>query len=178
MRSNEFKGASLAEAVRNATAAYRKPGIIKANSFCDTLIRRFDSKKIRADHILDRVTELEREVDNLRDAARAAGLAAALSALGAASGALGSLARVLRIIRRLRLGKATRRELSELVPIVGSAFSALISAFGAASALEQARRLEREVERLKAQYDNLTDELIEITEDYADSNCHLTPGIV
>lgn len=178
-RNNDFRGATLAEAIRKATADYRRgraaPG---SNPFCDRLISRFDAKKVKADHLLDRITDIEREIDGLKDTARAAGLAAALSALAAAGGALATLARVARALRRLRLGKATRQDLLALIPVFGPAASAIISSLDAASALKKAERLKSEVQRLKASYADLTDDLLAIAEQYEDANCHLEPAMV
>ncbi|WP_425407708.1 hypothetical protein [Hyphococcus sp.] len=178
MRSNEFRGADLAEAVRNATAAYRKPTITEAKSYCRNLFNEFDRKKTRFDHMHDRIVDMQREINRLEDQARNARNTAALSALIAAAGALGSAARGLDKLRKLRLGKFTKGDLLDLVPFVGGALSAGANALGARSAFREARRLEQEIERVKSQHERLGDELISLAESYENSNCHLRPGIV
>ena len=173
-KQNHFKGATLAEAVRNAMAAYRKTGALEAKSVCSDLRTEFDRKKIGFDHIHDRIVDMQREADRLEDQARDARNAALLSALVTLGGALGSAARGLNKLRRLRLGKFTRRDLLDLVPVVGGALSTGANALNAMSAFSEARRLKQEIERLKSQNDMLGDELIGIAVSYENSNCHLS----
>ncbi|WP_133162298.1 hypothetical protein [Hyphococcus luteus] len=176
-KQNHFSGASLAEAVMNATAAYREENVLEAKSYCSDLRAEFDRKKIGFDHIHDRIVDMQREVNRLEDQARDVRNAALLSALIALGSALGSAARGLTKLRRLQLGKFTRRDLLDLAPFVGGALSAGANALSARSAFSEARRLEREIERLKAQHERLGDELLDLAKSYENSNCHLRPGV-
>lgn len=177
VQSNEFTGATLAEAARKATEAYRKDSIIEVKSFCENLRSKFDFKNLEADRIFDRVSDMEREVDSLKQQARDAELAAILAALSTAAGALGSILRALRKYKNLKLDKFMKEELLELVPYIGGAFATGLAAMSAASALKEARRLEREIERLRDRFDRLAGEMISITQSYERGNCHLGSGI-
>lgn len=79
VKQNEFRGATLAEAVSKATAAYREAETQNSNSYCRSLLVRFDRKKQDSDRIHDRIVDIQREVDNLKSTARQARLAAVLA---------------------------------------------------------------------------------------------------
>ncbi len=173
VKSNEFNGASLADAVKQATAAYRRVDSYEAKSYCSDIRNRFDRKKLEADQIFDRIVDMQREVDRLENEARRAQLDVAIAALIALAGALGSAARAVQKLRRLQLDKFTKGELLNLLPVIGGALTAAARAGDAASALKAARRLSQEIDRLYARVDRLGDELIGLAESYVASNCHL-----
>lgn len=171
--SNEFKGADLRNAVRQATAAYGGQPPIEAKSFCEDLQIRFRFNKQEADRIFDRIVDLQREVDRLKQQARDAEIAAAIAALSGLAGSLGSVLRGLGKLRALRLDRFTRQDLLGLIPFIGGALSAAAAAASAASALEEAKTLQGEIERLETRFNNLGDDMLDITESFERANCYL-----
>ena len=172
VKSNEFTAATLVGAVKKATAAYQKPERIEQKSYCRDLRNRFDFRKLQADDLFDRIIDLRRDVERLKGQARDAQIAAAISALVTVGGALGTAARAISKIRRLKLGRFTKRDLLDLLPVIGGALGIAASTASAASALKEAKNLEKEIERLTHRYDQMADELMGLVESYENSNCH------
>lgn len=170
VKSNEFSGVRLRDAVKAVTVAYHGNGPQEAKSFCRDLVTRFDLRKRDADHIHDRIVDIQREVDGLRQAAQAEALVTIVTALVAALGRAGS---ILRRLRALRLRVPTLQELERLGPEGAAAFASAVSALLAADALDEARRLTRELDGLRAEYNRTVNEMRSLAESYERGNCHL-----
>ncbi len=172
VNSNEFKGARLAEAVRQATAAYRwdSPRLECKDACTDLALDLADFKR-EAARALDSAEELMRQSERLADAARRDALQAVVNSAIAAAGAFGSAARALRILKGLRFNELSRRDWIGLIPLVGGGFLAGANALDAIKNSDEARRLAQNAERDYRNADRLGDEIVRIAEEYRRSNC-------
>ncbi len=172
MRSNEFTGATLEEAVRKATAVYRKGDLnFEHMRNCRILETELESFKRDASLLLDRAEDLQREADAMADAARREALDAVVGAAVAAAGAFGSAIRALRLLRRMKFADLRRRDWLGLVPIVGGGFIAGASALDAIKDSREADRLAMEARRGIQKAERLGDEIVWIAYEYRRLNC-------
>lgn len=178
VQSNEFKGATLADAVRNATAAYDRKTHYQEKSYCRDLRSDYDAKKQEMDRIWDRIVDLQREVDGLKRQAAAAQLTALVSAAAVAARALANAKRIAGFLRRLRLDGRTLNGLQRNAPDGATALLSAATALAGQSALSEVRELEQEITRLKARYDQIVDDMMGFAESFARANCHLGSGVV
>ncbi len=177
VQSNEFKGATLAEAVKNATAAYGGQVEIEAKSFCEDLKNEYARKKQEYDRIHDRIVDLRREADGLKRRATAEQLVSLATAAALAARALGNVARVIKFLRRFKLDRSTLQSLQRNAPDGATALTSAATALAGQASLAQARELGREIDRLNARYQRLVNEMIELAESYTRGNCHLGSGL-
>ncbi len=173
VKSNEFKGTDLAEAVRKATAAYDRKPIIEVKSFCRDLRLEYDSKKQELDRIHDRIVDLQREADGLKRQATAEQLASLATAAALTAKALGNAARIVKFLRSFRLDGATLRSLQRNAPEGVTALTAAGIALAGQVALEQARELGRTIDQLKARYERIANDMMDVADSFTRGNSHL-----
>jgi hypothetical protein len=173
MRSNEFNGASLGEAVRNATAAYGARGLhceLKNQKRCNDLILEMNNLSREATRYSDRAGQLEREAESLKQEAIVDFGFAAVAALSGAAAALLRLKRILRVIGRFRQGKVSHDDLAELLNLIGPLASA-IAALRAFSKLAEVQRLVREAEDLLDHSERLGNQYTAAVDEYVRYGC-------
>ena len=178
VRSNEFKGATLAETVRNATAAYRKHGFCehKNQRRCNDLILSISSLSNLAFDLASDAQSLEREAEALRREARNDILNAAFAALGGFIAALARLRRVLKVIERAtRNKKLNRDEIFELLAAAGVLGSLALSVSAALKLLD-AEKLVHQAETLAQQSESLGKRLEALQEEYDRLGCGENPA--
>lgn len=172
VKSNEFSGNCLSEAVRAATAAYEKPEITK--SFCTDIKHEYNVESRKLDRLLYRITDLQRIADNLEAQARLEALASLVTLFALAIRNLKFAARLINRLRRPKLRNDTKRELDDIVPDVASALLAAGMAMAQAKSLDAARELSREIDGLRAEYEQIANNMISLAESYERGNCHLS----
>ncbi len=172
MRSNEFKGASLAEAVRNATAAYRRRPVYECKRSCAEVEIRVELAKNKLADQADRAEELGRRAENLAREARRKALVAAVEAFIAIAGPLGAFGRAARLIARLSKGKLDLQDVQKLVPAIAAVLAAK-DALDAIGELSEARTMARQAESLMRSAENTRDDLFELIREF--DNCEPTP---
>jgi hypothetical protein len=172
VKSNEFKGATLAEAVKNATAAYRRPKRceIKNQRRCNNLLLIMNNLSRQATRHADRAERLQSEADSLKREAAADFGFAAVAALSGVAAALLRLKRVLRVIGRARKGNISRADLAELLNLIGPAASAL-AVLQAISKFKEAERLIRDAEDFLDSAERIGAEYIENFDEYRRLGC-------
>lgn len=172
MKSNEFAGATLGEAVRNATAAYRDaPG--ERKNFCSGLRSQYDRKRSDLDRIQQDVGDLKDKIDDLqRDAARANFIALALSA-GTAARAATKWRGILNLLRRFKLDRDALDAILRNGPDASAAATAVLSALFAIQDNDEAEKLSREVSRLQARSDRIIEQMEDLAQSFLNGNCHL-----
>ena len=169
VQSNEFKGATLADAVRKATAAYDRTD--EAKSYCEQLRNRFEAKKQEQDRILDEALDLKREIERLERQAIREKLTAIAGYLAAGASSLRALDRLFSRLRRLDLGKDKASDLSSIVTGVTSAIVGAISDLAAADTMSEVRGLKRELDRLLANFNRTADDMLDLMESFDRAHC-------
>ncbi len=172
MKSNEFPGATLGEAVRNATAAYRRSPRLKFRRSCAEVEIRIELAKSKLSDVADESDDLKRRAESLEREAARKFRDAAVEALILFAGPLGVLGRVARLIARLSKGRLDRRDVQKLIP----AIAAVVAAKDALEAIEnfqEARMLARQADSLIRSAEDTRDELFDLLDELA--NCEPTP---
>ena len=161
MKSNEFTGASLYDAVRNATAAYDRTPDLELKRSCAEIEIRIELEKSKLSDVADRSEELKRRAESLEREARRKLLKATAEALIAIAGPLGLLGRIARLIVRLRKGRITRRDVQNLVPAI-AAVTAAKDALDAIDDFQEAGALASQADRLINNAEDTRDKLFEL----------------
>lgn len=173
VQSNEFKGASLAEAVRNATAVYGKSWKrMGRDDICFDLSRELSDFKREAARAEDRAEALRREAERLADEARRDAKSALVETALAAAGYFGSAAKAWRRMRSVKnLGDLKWTDYLRLVPVLGAAYAAASDALDAVRNSNAARRLARQASTEEREADRLGDEIVRIAEASRRAGC-------
>jgi len=163
MKSNEFAGATLGEAVRNATAAYRGKSLceMKNQRRCNDLLLEMNHLSREATLYEDEADRLRAEADSLRREARNAGLIAIASLLGGLAAGLLKTRRVARALGQMREGDLSRKTILEFLQIFG--------AVGAAAEGIQFVEKLRGAERLASKAKDLSERAERTGESYLDT---------
>ncbi len=172
--SNEFKGTTLAEAVRKATAAY-KGYEYKDQRVCNSLLRQYVVLQSEANSVASKADQLKREADRLRGNARDLAIMSAFSALGGVVAALKGMSAAIRIIQRKSLKNLTRSELDRIVTSAGTAGAA----FGVVRALQdydKADDLVDEAEDVAIEAISLAGSAQEALDAFDDAGCNVSGG--
>lgn len=170
VKNNHFEGATLAEAMRKAIAAYGRGCEVKNQRRCNDLLLLMSNLSQQATRYADTAEQLQREADSLkREAAVDFGFAA-VAALSGVAAALLRLKRVLLVIGRFRKGKASRSDLAELLNLVGPVASAL-AALRAISKFTKAERLVRDSDVLLDASERLGEDYMEAFDEYDRLGC-------
>lgn len=172
MRSNEFRGATLAEAVGKATAVYRRGHgcEMKNQRSCNDLLREIASLQQSLGQTADEAQRLEGDAERLRrDAYVELGLAA-LTALSTVSGALRGLRVVIRRLKAKRPGKLTADDIGDLLAMLGP-LGAAYGALRAATKIREAETLARHAELLERGVEQVARELNSAVREYERPGC-------
>ncbi|MHA7870913.1 MAG: hypothetical protein ACX939_01045 [Hyphococcus sp.] len=172
MRSNEFTGATLGEALRKATAAYHRTSIceLKNHRRCNDLILMISSLQNDLSRIADDIARLEGDADRLRDSVKVEVALAMIAAVSSLSGAFRAARIIIRRIKNKDPAKLTEREILDLLALFGPIGSAA-AALHAASQLREAKRLARRAEEIERSGERLGDELIAAIREYDRIGC-------
>ena len=172
-QSNEFEGADLRDAVKKATAAYDRKNNREINLFCIGLKHDYDVKSRELDRLLDRMVDLQRNVDGLKQQASREAAEALVASLVVVGRALKIAGNVISRTKFLPLNRRTKRNLGSLVREARSVFSSAIASAVGLDSIEKAREIEREITQLKADYDRIANEMLDLTDSIERGNCHL-----
>ena len=172
-KQNHFSGATLAEAMRNATGAYRKTNAPEAKSFCSNLISQYDGKRSELDRIEREIADLQGRIEDLQRSAARANLLALILAAGTAARAITKWRGILNVLKRFKLDKNALDALLRNGPEASTAASAAASALFGINDYSEAEPLKREVSRLQARSDRIVEQLEDLARSYLNGNCHL-----
>jgi len=149
LKNNEFKGASLRDAVKQATAAYdRRSCEVKNQRRCNDFILETSSLQREIGRLSDEANRLEDEADRMRESAMVDLGLSALAGLGALARALRGLSVVARRLRNKDSKRLTEREIVDLLHLPGPV-GAAAGAVYAATQLREAQRLARRAEEIE-----------------------------
>ncbi len=176
MRSNEFTGATLEEAVRKATAVYRRPPCCekKNQNRCNDLILEISALQTDLGRLSDKIDRLEREAEILRETAIVQLSLAALAAISNLTGVLRAARIISRRLKQKKPEKLTERDIVDLLSafgFIGAAGGAVYAAFQ----LQEARRLEREAEDVERNGSRVGGALLGLLREYDQIGCGETP---
>jgi len=173
VQQNEFRGATLWEAVRKATAIYDRKNDRedrRRERRCNDLLLQISSLQRDLARIGDKADRLSDEADRLRRSARIDFSLAVLSALGGLAGSLRALAIVARRLKNKDPKRLKANDVLELLSFfgpVGSAFSAL----RAVAKLREAERLAQEAEEVERNGVRTGEELLAVLREYDRTGC-------
>lgn len=166
-KQNHFSGATLAEAVRNATAAYRRESVLETKRSCELVEIEIELKKNKLSDIADQAERLKQRSEALEREARDKVRDAVVEALIAFSGPLGVLGRVARAIALLSKGSLSAGDVRKLIP----AIAAVVAAKDALEALDDfrdARILASQADSLIRSAENVRDDLFTLLKEADD----------
>lgn len=171
--SNEFNGATLAEAIRAATAQERrKRCAFEKKDICTDLAIELSDFKREATRAEDRAADLRREAESLADLARQEASEALLDAALAAAGYFGSAARAWRRMRSIRnLGDLRWGDYLRLLPFIGGALSSAHNALNAVRNSFKSKALAQKAREEQLAAEQLGDEIVRIADEYSRSGC-------
>lgn len=177
MRSNEFTGATLREAVMKATAVYDRKASCETKSQrrCNDLIREISVLQRDLGRISDEVKKLEREAETLRESAVVQLSLSALAAVSNLTGFLRALRVVLRRLKQKIPEKLTERDIVDLLSALGFV-GAAAGALYAASQLREAQRLARQAEEIERNGSRVGDALLRAISEYDRIGCGDAPS--
>ena len=155
VQSNEFKGATLAEAVKKATAAYNKAPVceVKNQRRCNDLILEISRLQSQIGFLQSEANSLLREANRLENDARAKLITGLLGAVAGTIVALRGVVAVIRMIRAIRAADVTVTQLDRMLGAIGVLGGALLAlkAFDdfdkAREFLESAQNFEQDAQR-------------------------------
>lgn len=178
VRSNEFVGRTLAEAVRKATAVYarRMPCEYKNQTRCNDLLREISFLQTEAGRLADSAERLGTDADRLKRSAVVALTVSAVSTLTLFGATLRGFARGLRILGRKRPHDLSRDDIIDLLAAL-SPIAPLIAAIDAIQNLQEAERLVREAEVLERNSERLAEGLMGAIRDYERLGCGAVGGV-
>ena len=170
--SNEFKGATLAEAARKATADFRPDQCKHDNQRrCNDLILKIANMSSAAGDFADEAEELEREAERLSRDAKLKIAEAAFAALGGVLAALARFRKVARIVEQAtRNKKLTTEQILELLAAAGVLGAAALTALSVMNFLE-ADKLSRRAERVSHLAKIYGNDLKRYQEEYESIGC-------
>ncbi|MGE0408706.1 MAG: hypothetical protein AB7P23_05515 [Amphiplicatus sp.] len=173
--ANEFKGATLEEAVRAAVAMEtrrRTPrlGNYAGDGRCNDLILEISDLKREAGRLSDAAARLEREADALRRSAARTLTTAALSALAGLAGSARGVSAALRILSQRSVRSISRGDILGLLSLLGP-LGAAAGALYAASDLLKARQLADDAEEIERRAESIGDDLLTAVDQYDRIGC-------
>lgn len=172
VKSNEFTGATLFEAARNATAAYdgKVHREFKNQRECNDLILQITALQRELGRLTDEIESLEDEAERLRDSAKLELALTVLAAISSLSGAFRAARIIMRRLRKRDPRKLSEREILDLLSLFGPIGSAA-AALHAASQLREAQSLARRAEEIERNGERLGDEMLMAVEEYRGLGC-------
>ena len=172
VQSNDYRGASLRDAMKKATAVYERKRRNNRDDqrACNDLILEITQLQRQLSRASDRIERLEDQIDDLRRSAVVKLGLAALAALGNLAGALRGARVIILRIKNKNAKKLSRSEVLDLLSALG-AVGAAGSALLAASDLLKAERLARRAEVIEREAANVGRELLEVLTQYENAGC-------
>lgn len=172
VKSNEFYGATLFEAARKATAAYRHEPIIESKDQrrCNDLVLEISSLKRTIGRAADDAERAARQADRLRNSARRELLLSALAALGTIARALRGFALAWRRLKNRDISRLTEREIVDLLSTLGP-IGASLAALYAIENLREASRLARRAEEIEENAEKHGEQLLASVREYSRLGC-------
>ncbi len=177
-KQNHFSGATLAEAVINATAAYRRRGPlceVKNQRRCNDLLLKINNLSLQAGRYEDEADRLRDEADSLRDEALRLGLVALVSALGGFIAAAVRARRAAQALQAMRKGNLSRKTIEDFLLAFGILGSAL-STYFIAEKLIDADRLERRAQDLSSRAERYGQDYMRAFNEYDRLGCGESPS--
>lgn len=173
MQSNEFYGATLAEAVKKATASYRRAATNGENRFCSQLRYDFERQKNLLDRLQHDIADLESELKALeREANRARLRELALSLVPIISG-LRKWRGIINLIRRFKLDREAWNAIERNWGEVGAVISATLFAAFNVTDYNKIDQIKRDITKLQSQTQSILAKLSDLARSYLNGNCHL-----
>jgi hypothetical protein len=173
VQQNEFTGATLWEAVRKATAVYdrkahREDEVDQRR--CNDLLLEMSNLSRDATRLADKADRLEDDAEDLRRAARNAGLLAVLGAVGGVASSALKAKRAAKALSRMTKGDLSRDTILDFL----TAFSLLGAAAAALFAVQdllESEKLAREAQELSDSAESMGTSYMQAFNEYKRIGC-------